>query len=105
MGRIAQRRWPIAIVTSDNPRGEDPRAIIDEILAGMRSPARSVCVEVDRRAAIRRAIAEALPGDIVVVAGKGHETYQIVGDVDRRTSTIATKSAPRSQRAVAQARR
>jgi UDP-N-acetylmuramoyl-L-alanyl-D-glutamate--2,6-diaminopimelate ligase len=61
------------IVTSDNPRSEDPRAIIDEILAGV---AAGVEVEPDRRAAIARAVELADPGDVVVIAGKGHERGQ-----------------------------
>ena len=79
MGRIASVLADRAIVTSDNPRREDPQAIVDDILAGI-GDARSVHVEIDRRAAIRSAIAAAAPGDLVVIAGKGHETYQIVGE-------------------------
>jgi UDP-N-acetylmuramoyl-L-alanyl-D-glutamate--2,6-diaminopimelate ligase len=78
MGRIAAALADRTIVTCDNPRGEEPRAIVDEILAGMPAPG-SAIVEMDRRSAIRRAIVDARPGDTVVVAGKGHETYQIVG--------------------------
>jgi len=78
MGRIASALADRAFVTSDNPRTEDPRAIADEVLAGFPAGAR-VEVELDRRAAIRRAIGEAVAGDLIVVAGKGHETYQIVG--------------------------
>ncbi|TMQ09422.1 MAG: UDP-N-acetylmuramoyl-L-alanyl-D-glutamate--2,6-diaminopimelate ligase [Deltaproteobacteria bacterium] len=66
----------LAVVTSDNPRTEDPRAIIDQILAGVPRP---FAVDVDRARAIRAAISEAVPGDIVVIAGKGHEDYQILG--------------------------
>jgi UDP-N-acetylmuramoyl-L-alanyl-D-glutamate--2,6-diaminopimelate ligase len=78
MGRIAHELADRVYVTSDNPRREEPQAIVDEILAGM--PARAdVRVDLDRRAAIRRAILEAAAGDVVIVAGKGHETYQIVG--------------------------
>ena len=79
MGRIASELADRVIVTSDNPRGEEPRAILDEIVAGTTTRA-SVSVEPDRRDAIRRAIAEAARGDVIVVAGKGHETYQIVGE-------------------------
>jgi UDP-N-acetylmuramoyl-L-alanyl-D-glutamate--2,6-diaminopimelate ligase len=79
MGRIASELADRVVVTSDNPRGEDARAIIDEIVAGaLRHGA--IAVEVDRREAIRRAVAEATPGDVIVVAGKGHESYQIVGE-------------------------
>ncbi len=77
MGEAAVQLADVAIVTSDNPRGESPQAIIDEILRGMGSAAK--IVEPDRGEAIRRALAEAKPGDAVVVAGKGHEDYQIVG--------------------------
>ncbi len=78
MGRVAAQSADQIFVTSDNPRSEDPRAIVDAIVAGI--PAgRAATVEVDRAAAIKRAISEAHPGDVVVVAGKGHETYQILG--------------------------
>jgi UDP-N-acetylmuramoyl-L-alanyl-D-glutamate--2,6-diaminopimelate ligase len=78
MGRIAQALADRVMITSDNPRGEDPHAIMSEILAGIAQRS-GVAIEVDRRVAIRRAIAEAAPGDLVVVAGKGHENYQLVG--------------------------
>jgi UDP-N-acetylmuramoyl-L-alanyl-D-glutamate--2,6-diaminopimelate ligase len=76
MGEVAARLADVAIVTSDNPRSEDPDAIIDEILAGV--PAGSAGVEriVDRRAAIERAVGLAERGDVVVIAGKGHERGQ-----------------------------
>jgi len=73
MGRIAAEAADVAIVTSDNPRSEEPIAIIDEIVAGA-GP--GVEVEPDRRAAIERAVEAAEPGDVVVVAGKGHEQGQ-----------------------------
>jgi UDP-N-acetylmuramoyl-L-alanyl-D-glutamate--2,6-diaminopimelate ligase len=73
MGAVACDRADIAIVTSDNPRNEDPEAIIAEILEGCGG---GVDVEVDRRAAIERAIAVAEAGDVVVIAGKGHEQGQ-----------------------------
>jgi UDP-N-acetylmuramoyl-L-alanyl-D-glutamate--2,6-diaminopimelate ligase len=75
MGGIAARLADVAIVTSDNPRSEDPEAIIAEILAGIDDRS-GVEVEVDRRAAIRRAVGAAEPGDVVVIAGKGHEQGQ-----------------------------
>jgi UDP-N-acetylmuramoyl-L-alanyl-D-glutamate--2,6-diaminopimelate ligase len=76
MGEVAARLADVVIVTSDNPRSEDPEAIIEEILAGV--PAGSPGVErcVDRRAAIERAAGLAEPGDVVVIAGKGHERGQ-----------------------------
>jgi UDP-N-acetylmuramoyl-L-alanyl-D-glutamate--2,6-diaminopimelate ligase len=76
MGGIADELADVAIVTSDNPRSEDPRAIIDEIVAAMGEPV----VEVDRRAAIARAVEAARPGDVVVIAGKGHEQGQEFAD-------------------------
>jgi UDP-N-acetylmuramoyl-L-alanyl-D-glutamate--2,6-diaminopimelate ligase len=77
MGRIASELSDLAVVTSDNPRSEEPEAIIGEILAGVVGP---VEVEVDRRAAIARAIEGARAGDVVVIAGRGHEpTQEIAG--------------------------
>jgi UDP-N-acetylmuramoyl-L-alanyl-D-glutamate--2,6-diaminopimelate ligase len=75
MGRVASELADLAIVTSDNPRTEDPGAIIDEILTGVVGPAE---VEPDRRAAIAKAIGEARAGDVVVIAGRGAERYQDV---------------------------
>ncbi len=77
MGRIASELADVAIVTSDNPRSEDPRSIIDEILAGVDGDA---AVEPDRRAAIAQAIEQAGEGDVVVIAGKGHEQGQEFAD-------------------------
>jgi murE/murF fusion protein len=76
MGAEVAALADLAVVTSDNPRTEDPRAIIDQILAGVPRP---FAVDVDRARAIRAAISEAVPGDVVVIAGKGHEDYQILG--------------------------
>jgi UDP-N-acetylmuramyl tripeptide synthase len=74
MGRIAREHADEVVVTSDNPRSEDPRTIIEEICAGIPDP--GVLREPDRRAAIAHAIAAAAPPDCVLVAGKGHEDYQ-----------------------------
>jgi UDP-N-acetylmuramoyl-L-alanyl-D-glutamate--2,6-diaminopimelate ligase len=76
MGEIAARLADVAIVTSDNPRSEPPEAIIDEIFAGIPSGASHVERDADRRTAIARAVELAEPGDVVVIAGKGHEQGQ-----------------------------
>jgi UDP-N-acetylmuramoyl-L-alanyl-D-glutamate--2,6-diaminopimelate ligase len=78
MGAIAARMADRIYVTSDNPRSEDPQAIAAAIVRGVGE--REHVVELDRRRAIERAIAQARPGDVVLVAGKGHEAYQVVGD-------------------------
>jgi UDP-N-acetylmuramoyl-L-alanyl-D-glutamate--2,6-diaminopimelate ligase len=81
MGAAASRLADIAVVTSDNPRSEDPMAIIDEILDGVADRDRDrVEVEPDRAAAIKLGISLAEPGDMVIIAGKGHETTQTIGD-------------------------
>ncbi len=77
MGAVASRYADRVFLTNDNPRTEDPRRIADEVLAGLGG--RPATIELDRAAAIRAAVASARPGDAVVIAGKGHETYQEVG--------------------------
>ena len=79
MGRVAQRYSDLVVVTSDNPRHEDPEQIIADILAGM-APSEKLIVEKDRRRAIAAVIAAGRPGDLLLIAGKGHESYQQVGD-------------------------
>jgi UDP-N-acetylmuramoyl-L-alanyl-D-glutamate--2,6-diaminopimelate ligase len=79
MGRAVSNRADMAIVTNDNPRGEEPAAIARQILNGMDNPACQVEVELDRHQAIERALTLAETGDCVVIAGKGHENYQQVG--------------------------
>ncbi len=81
MGEIAGRLSDVLVVTDDNPRTEDPAAIRAAVLEGTRGTAAEVLEVGDRRRAIREAVARARPGDIVLVAGKGHETGQEVGDV------------------------
>jgi UDP-N-acetylmuramoyl-L-alanyl-D-glutamate--2,6-diaminopimelate ligase len=83
MGRAVARGADIAVVTSDNPRSENPDAIIAEISTGM-AGARGPIVLPDREEAIARALAIARPGDTVVLAGKGHEDYQLVGTERRQ---------------------
>jgi len=78
MGRIASSLSDVVIVTSDNPRHEDPAAIIDEILSGVE--ATNVLRHDDRRSAIALALSEAGPDDVVIIAGKGHEATQTIGD-------------------------
>jgi UDP-N-acetylmuramoyl-L-alanyl-D-glutamate--2,6-diaminopimelate ligase len=78
MGEVAARLSEKAFLTSDNPRDEDPGAIIEDVVRGI--PAgqdnEAVIIDPDRHSAIRRAVDAAQPGDIVMIAGKGHETYQ-----------------------------
>jgi UDP-N-acetylmuramoyl-L-alanyl-D-glutamate--2,6-diaminopimelate ligase len=76
MGEIAGRLADLAVVTSDNPRSEDPEAILAEVRTGMDDAQAEVVSEVDRRRAIARAVEAAGPGDVVVIAGKGHERGQ-----------------------------
>lgn len=107
MGEIAASFSHLTIVTSDNPRSEKPADIIDQILPGIRRVCpneytakelrhgfnhKGYCKEPDRRQAIQTGIHAAKPGDMVLIAGKGHETYQIIGDT----------SNPFDDRAVAQ---
>lgn len=91
MGRAAAEGSDVAWVTNDNPRSEDPQAIADEILAG--APRGRLRVELDREAAVAAALADARPGDAVLIAGKGHET----------TQTFADRTVPFDDRAVARA--
>ena len=83
MARIAVKYADTAIFTSDNPRHEPPGAILDEMAAGLDPGARFLRI-ADRAEAIRTAVMLAAPGDILLIAGKGHETYQIIGDVKHR---------------------
>jgi UDP-N-acetylmuramoyl-L-alanyl-D-glutamate--2,6-diaminopimelate ligase len=89
MGAVAARLSDLVVLTSDNPRSEDPGRIIEAIVRGLQPPAepgappRPVtphAVNPDRRKAIEQAIRQARAGDLVVIAGKGHEKYQVIGD-------------------------
>ena len=93
MGAAAWKGSDLAVVTSDNPRSEDPQAIVDQILTGIPSGATGLVVDIDRRAAIRLALGLAREGDLVLIAGKGHETYQ----------ELASGTVPFDDRAVARA--
>ena len=81
MGEIAQRLSDVCIVTSDNPRTENPNLIIDDILKGLDKTKENYRVVIDRKEAIKEAIQMAQKDDIVIIAGKGHENYQIIGKV------------------------
>jgi UDP-N-acetylmuramoyl-L-alanyl-D-glutamate--2,6-diaminopimelate ligase len=100
MGEAVGRGADVAIVTNDNPRSEDPRAIADAILPGLEGARARVVVELDRRRAIELAVVEAAPGDVILLAGKGHEPYQIIGavthafdDRDEARRALATRRA------------
>jgi UDP-N-acetylmuramoyl-L-alanyl-D-glutamate--2,6-diaminopimelate ligase len=81
------------LVTSDNPRSEQAQAIIDAIVAGMNQAEGETEVEADRAVAIRRAILEAEVSDVVLLAGKGHETYQEISGVRHHFSDVEQASA------------
>ncbi|MCX7934155.1 MAG: UDP-N-acetylmuramoyl-L-alanyl-D-glutamate--2,6-diaminopimelate ligase [Planctomycetota bacterium] len=78
MARAAEENADIVIITSDNPRTEDPQAIIRDIVAGLRRPGEAHII-VERRAAVQEAVRLAREGDVILLAGKGHEDYQIIG--------------------------
>ena len=88
MGKLAERLADRVIITTDNPRHEDPKKIIDEILAGLSNASDAMIIE-DRAAAIAWAIANAGPTDVVLIAGKGHEEYQEVGSERHAFSDVA----------------
>ena len=83
MGAVVKELADLAVVTSDNPRSESPEGIIAEILPGMEGEGAQVHVEPDRREAIRWALSQGRPGDVIVLAGKGHETYQEINGLRR----------------------
>jgi UDP-N-acetylmuramoyl-L-alanyl-D-glutamate--2,6-diaminopimelate ligase len=97
MGRIASELADVVVITSDNPRSEDPQAIVDEILAGTRP---DVQVELDRRAAIESAVDQAREGDVLVIAGKGHEPGQeVAGEIHPFDDRDVAREALRAVRA------
>jgi UDP-N-acetylmuramoyl-L-alanyl-D-glutamate--2,6-diaminopimelate ligase len=116
MGEAVARGSDLAVVTSDNPRSEEPQAIIDQILIGVRKVAspevvqtalsphsRGHVVIADRRAAIGAAVACAAAGDVVLLAGKGHEDYQLIGTTrihfDDREEAAAALAGRQSRQA------
>jgi UDP-N-acetylmuramoyl-L-alanyl-D-glutamate--2,6-diaminopimelate ligase len=102
MGEAVARRADVAVVTNDNPRTEDPQAIAAAVVAGVRAAGAEPVVELDRRRAIDLAVRSASPGDAVLIAGKGHEDYQILGMVklpfddriEARRALAARRSGP-----------
>jgi UDP-N-acetylmuramoyl-L-alanyl-D-glutamate--2,6-diaminopimelate ligase len=106
MGEVVARRADVAIVTNDNPRTEDPKTIADAVAAGVRAGGADPVVELDRRKAIDFAVRSAGSGDVVVLAGKGHEDYQIVGTVKHPfDDRIEAKRALQARRARARGTR
>jgi len=99
MGEAVGQGADTAIVTNDNPRSEDPKAIAEAILSGLEGGRAEVMVELDRRRAIERAVLSASPGDVVLLAGKGHEPYQIMG-----TETLAFDDRDEARRALSMRR-
>jgi UDP-N-acetylmuramoyl-L-alanyl-D-glutamate--2,6-diaminopimelate ligase len=89
MGRIAESLADRVVLTNDNPRHEDARSIVRAIQSGMRKPERAV-IEFDRARAIQHALQQADSGDVVLIAGKGHETEQIIGDTRHSFSDLET---------------
>ncbi len=100
MGEAVARAAHVAIVTNDNPRSERPEQIADAVVAGLeRVPGIDVRVELDRAGAIDQAVAGAALGDVVLVAGKGHETYQVIGDqVTEFDDRVALRASLRRRR-------
>ncbi|MDQ2898277.1 MAG: UDP-N-acetylmuramoyl-L-alanyl-D-glutamate--2,6-diaminopimelate ligase [Acidobacteriota bacterium] len=80
MGEVAAELSDLVVLTSDNPRSEDPLEIMNDVMVGLRRKDTPLIVEPDRATAIKRAIEEAQPGDFLILAGKGHETYQVLKD-------------------------
>jgi UDP-N-acetylmuramoyl-L-alanyl-D-glutamate--2,6-diaminopimelate ligase len=97
MGAIAQQLADVVLVTSDNPRSEPAQSIVDQIVAGMRA-APAPIVQVDRRLAIEQAIAQAAPQDVLLLAGKGHESTQEIAGVKHPFSDVLVARAALRQR-------
>ncbi len=97
MGAVAEREADVIVLTSDNPRLEDPAAILADIVAGLSRPA-DAQVQPDRTVAIAQTIASARPGDVLLLAGKGHEDYQDMGGVKRPFSDLAAARGALRQR-------
>jgi UDP-N-acetylmuramyl tripeptide synthase len=97
MAAVAERDAQHAVLTSDNPRSEDPQAILQQMVAGLARPANAL-VEADRAAAIALAVQRADAHDVVLIAGKGHEDYQEVMGVKKPFSDLTQARAALAQR-------
>ena len=102
MAKVAEKWADVVYVTSDNPRTENPNKIIEQIDQGFSKPAlKKICHQVDRAAAIQQAISDAQAWDVVLLAGKGHENYQIIGterrhfdDAEQAAKVLAQRFTP-----------
>jgi UDP-N-acetylmuramyl tripeptide synthase len=97
MGEIAAKGADRVVITSDNPRGENPASIIADIVAGLGDRSHAAVIE-DRRVAIAHAVAEASPRDVIVLAGKGHEDYQEIAGVRHPFSDVTEATQALMQR-------
>jgi UDP-N-acetylmuramoyl-L-alanyl-D-glutamate--2,6-diaminopimelate ligase len=102
MARAASERSNLTVITSDNPRTEDPRAIVSEIESGIVPGAEAVTI-LDRPEAVAYAVRSARPGDVVVIAGKGHENYQIIGTEKRHFDDVEEATRALNGRTIAAA--
>jgi UDP-N-acetylmuramoyl-L-alanyl-D-glutamate--2,6-diaminopimelate ligase len=98
MGAVAARLSELVIITSDNPRGEDPMRIIEEIQRGLLPSATAHLVVEDRGQAVEKAVELARPGDVILVAGKGHEKYQVIGDQSSPYDDVTVAQAALARR-------
>lgn len=98
MGAVAARLSDLVIITSDNPRGEDPMTIIEEIKRGLSPSATEHLVLEDRAKAIEKAVELARPADVILLAGKGHEKYQVIGDRSLPCDDVAMARAALARR-------
>jgi UDP-N-acetylmuramoyl-L-alanyl-D-glutamate--2,6-diaminopimelate ligase len=101
MGEIAQRLADVCVVTSDNPRSEAPQAIVDQIVAGLSANGPHPQLQLDRRAAIEHSVLRAASNDVVLLAGKGHETTQEVAGVKHPFSDVQVARTVLRQRGAA----
>lgn len=100
MAAVAEHDAQCVVLTSDNPRSEDPKRILEQMACGLKQPARAV-IEVDRAAAIHAAVVNANPADVVLIAGKGHEDYQDIGGVKHPFSDLTHACAALAVRSAA----